>query len=129
MPPGTMIPCLSYPDVGVAVDWLESAFGFRERLRIADHRSQLVFGRGSIVVVAGSDAAPAGHSVMVRVGDVDAIHRRAVDHGARSLEPPTDHGYGERQCTVVDHAGHVWTFSQSIADVDPATWGGIPRES
>jgi hypothetical protein len=23
--------------------------------------------------------------------------------------------------------GHVWTFSQSIADVDPASWGGVLR--
>jgi hypothetical protein len=25
-------------------------------------------------------------------------------------------------------AGYVWTFSQSIADVDPAAWGGVLKE-
>lgn len=123
-----MIPCLSYPDVAEAVAWLESAFGFHERLRIGDHRSQLVFGNGSMVVVAGSAEQPAGHSVMVRVDDVAAIHRRAVDHGAHVVEPPSDHVYGERQCTVVDPGGHIWTFSESIADVDPADWGGKRRD-
>ena len=24
-----------------------------------------------------------------------------------------------------DPGGHHWTFSQSIADVDPAEWGGV----
>jgi uncharacterized glyoxalase superfamily protein PhnB len=34
------------------------------------------------------------------------------------------HMYGERQYTVEDPGGHRWTFSQSVADVDPADWGG-----
>jgi uncharacterized glyoxalase superfamily protein PhnB len=61
---------------------------------------------------------------MVRVADVDAHHRRAVEHGAQVLQAPTTFPYGERQYTVRDHGGHVWTFSESVADVDPATWGG-----
>jgi uncharacterized glyoxalase superfamily protein PhnB len=28
----------------------------------------------------------------------------------------------QRQYSVVDVGGHVWTFSQSIADVDPDSW-------
>jgi len=28
----------------------------------------------------------------------------------------------------VDPGGHRWTFSQSIADVDPADWGGTLKE-
>lgn len=35
-----------------------------------------------------------------------------------------DHPYGERQYTVQDLGGHAWTFSQTLADVDPASWGG-----
>jgi hypothetical protein len=35
---------LSYPDVGVAADWLCKAFGFTIRLRIANHRIQLKAG-------------------------------------------------------------------------------------
>jgi len=31
--------------------------------------------------------------------------------------------FGERQYTVEDPWGNRWTFSQSIADVDPAAWG------
>lgn len=38
--------------------------------------------------------------------------------------PPTDFPYGERQYSAEDVGGHGWTFSQSIADVDPSIWGG-----
>ena len=62
---------------------------------------------------------------MVRVEDADAHHERAVAAGARIVQPPTDYPYGERQYTAEDLAGHRWTFSQSLADVDPADWGGI----
>ena len=50
-PPGTVIPELDYPDVATAAAWLCAAFGFAERLRIANHRFQLTIGSGSIVVV------------------------------------------------------------------------------
>jgi uncharacterized glyoxalase superfamily protein PhnB len=40
IPSSTVIPVLVYPDVREAAAWLESAFGFAERLRIGDaHRS------------------------------------------------------------------------------------------
>jgi hypothetical protein len=29
----------------------------------------------------------------------------------------------------VDLGGHVWTISQTVADVHPQTWGGVLREA
>jgi uncharacterized glyoxalase superfamily protein PhnB len=37
---------------------------------------------------------------------------------------PTDFEYGERQYAAEDFAGHHWTFSQTLHDVEPETWGG-----
>jgi uncharacterized glyoxalase superfamily protein PhnB len=54
----------------------------------------------------------------------DGHHDAAVRAGAVILRPPTDYPYGERQYTAEDLGGHRWTFSESIADVDPASWGG-----
>ena len=122
MPSGDVIPELSYPDIAVAVAWLCSAFGFRQRLRIAGHRAQLSVGSGSVVAVQAVPSAPG--SVMVRVADVDAHYLVACAHGAHVSGPPTTHPYGERQYSAVDFAGHRWVFSQSVADVDPADWGG-----
>ncbi len=124
VPPCTVIPVLSYPDVGVAADWLCKAFGFTVRLRIANHRVQLKAGDGCIVVAEGNVPVDSAHLVMVRVPDVDSHHERARQQGARILAPPTDHPYGERQYNVQDFAGHRWTFTQSVADVAPAQWGG-----
>lgn len=125
MPRCTVIPVLAYPNVTEAIDWLCGAFGFTVRLRIANHRAQLNAGDGAVVLteqrVAGVQAS---HSVMVRVENVDRHYEQASRHGARLLLPPSDHPYGERQYSVEDLAGHAWTFSQSIADVDPREWGG-----
>jgi uncharacterized glyoxalase superfamily protein PhnB len=126
MPHATVIPELAYADVGKACDWLCAAFGFTLRWRVGGHRAQLNVGDGAIVVHEGGPAAAAAtHSLMVRVDDVQRHHDRAAQHGARILRPPTDFPYGERQYTAVDLDGHVWTFSQSIADVDPTSWGAL----
>ena len=128
MPPGTFIPELGYPDVLEAAKWLCRAFGFSERLRIGTHRVQLTFGEGSVVVIQSLEAALVGHErthrVMVRVMEIDKHFERAVRSGAAVHAPPTTHPFGERQYTVEDISGHVWTFSESIADVHPQEWGG-----
>ncbi|MGH2492626.1 MAG: VOC family protein [Candidatus Limnocylindria bacterium] len=124
-PSSTVIPVLAYDDVARASDWLCRAFSFTERLRIADHRAQLVFGDGAVILTA-RDSEGRG-AVLVRVADADRHHERARESGARILHPPTDYPYGERQYVAEDLGGYVWTFSQSIADVDRALWGGTLR--
>ena len=94
VPEAVVIPELAYRDVREAVDWLTRAFGFRERLQIGDHRAQLVYEDGAVIVIQRDEDFP----------------------------------YGERQYNAQDPAGHVWTFSESIADVDPADWGGTLKD-
>ena len=121
IPDCTVIPELGYPDVGAAVAWLCDAFGFTLRIRIANHRAQLSVGDGAIVVREGNAG---GDRVMIRVDDADGHCQRAERAGARIVQRPTDHPFGERQYTAVDFAGREWVFSQSIADVAPEAWGG-----
>ena len=125
VPESSVIPELPYPDVREAVDWLARAFGFEERLQIGDHRAQLLFENGAVIAIQGD--AP-GSTLLVRVTDADAHHARAAGAGAKILSEPEDYPYGERQYSAVDLGGHRWTFSQSIADVDPAEWGGTLKE-
>jgi uncharacterized glyoxalase superfamily protein PhnB len=128
MPDSDVIPTLAYADVGEAVAWLCDKFGLGERLRIGDHRAQLSFGSGAVVVTQlppGAARASHGHGLMVRVPDADRHHAHAAGRGARILHAPQSQPYGERQYTAEDLGGHVWTFSQTIADIDPATWGGV----
>src|SRR5271170_1873208 len=79
VPDATVIPVLTYPDVRAAVVWLTNTFGFEERVRIGeDHRSQLQFGDGAVIVAdVQADRTPprsgqVTHSVLVRVEDVQA---------------------------------------------------------
>ncbi len=124
MPPGPVIPELPYADVTAAAQWLCNAFGFTERLRIGNHRIQLHVGDGALVVVEAGDASAAASRVMVPVADVDAHHATAKAAGAKVIGEPTTYPFGERQYSVLDVGGHRWTFTQSVADVDPASWGG-----
>jgi hypothetical protein len=123
MPSATVIPELPYASVLEAAAWLAAAFGFSERLRIGRHRVQLAFGQGAVIAVR-SEGDPVPQSILVRVDDVDRHCDAARGAGATIVAEPADYPYGERQYTAVDVGGHRWTFSESIADVDPADWGG-----
>src|SRR6476469_2028484 len=129
-PPSSVTPVLTYPDVAEAVEWLTDVFGFVEHVRIGDHRAQLGFGDGAIVVADASHgrAEPTSedrtHSVLIRVASVDNHHERTRAAGARILNDPTTHMYGERQYSAMDLAGHMWTFTESVTDLEPEEWGG-----
>ena len=131
VPPFSVMPSLTYPDVGHVVEWLTRAFGLVEHIRIGDHRAQLGFGDGALVVAdATHGRCPPGadesvtHSVMVREEDVNAHYETVLAASGRILSEPADYPYGERQYTVADLAGHHWTFTQSVADLAPEEWGG-----
>ena len=126
MPAAAVIPELVYNDVGEAIDWLCDRFGFVERWRVGDHRAQLSFGNGTVVVTEPrtSRALPGPQSLLVRVDNADAHYDRARQRGAKILEPPKDFPYGERQYVAEDLGGHHWGFSESIADLAPEEWGG-----
>jgi uncharacterized glyoxalase superfamily protein PhnB len=131
VPTATVIPVLVYPDVRAAVAWLTDAFGFIERVRVGQaHRSQLQIGVDGAMIAAdvrGEQQPPEPHAtthiIKVRVEDVDAQFERARSRGARVLQEPTDHEYGERECTVEDLAGHRWQFTQTLRDVAPEAIG------
>jgi uncharacterized glyoxalase superfamily protein PhnB len=131
-PPATVTPVLIYPDVRAAVAWLESAFGFQERVRIGEaHRAQLRVGSDGAIVVGDvrADQAPpteglVTHLIKVRVADVDGAFARARDFGTRVLQEPTTYEYGERSCVLEDVGGHRWELTQTVRDVEPEEWGG-----
>jgi uncharacterized glyoxalase superfamily protein PhnB len=132
IPAATVVPVLIYPDVREAVAWLTAAFGFAERVRIGEsHRAQMKVRESGAVIAADvrherrpPRAGEETHSVLVRVEAADDHCERARAHGARILMEPRDFEYGERQYEAEDLAGHRWTFSQTLADVAPESWGG-----
>ena len=76
VPRAVVIPVLTYEDVAEASEWLCRAFGFKERLRVGNHRVQLIFGDGAVIITAGrrargNDTDPVSHAVHVRIDDAD----------------------------------------------------------
>jgi predicted enzyme related to lactoylglutathione lyase len=122
------VPVLGYRDVAKAIKWLSSAFRFTERLRTSPesdgsiHHAQIAIGEGSAILTDGP-------SVFVPVADVDAHYERAKGFGAKILSPPDTKPFGERQYSVEDPEGHRWTFSQSVADVNPEAWGALVSQT
>ena len=144
-PAGTIVPRLIYEDVSKAIDWLCDAFGFVEILRWGPADSptaQLAVGEGAIFVSGprvGHGSADRlafrpprphelSHSVMVHVEDVDRHYEHARQRGARILLPLETYRFGERQYSAQDLGGHLWTFTQSVADVAPEEWGATPAK-
>jgi uncharacterized glyoxalase superfamily protein PhnB len=126
----SIYPTLLYADAKAAVKQLTEAFGFTE-LAVYENEdglvahAELVQGNGAVMLGSkgtGSaydkvmkDAGPTG--VYVVVDDVDAHHRRAVEHGAEILMPPTDQDYGSRDYMARDAEGHVWSFGTYAPEI------------
>lgn len=128
VPPCAVIPVLIYPDPNAAAEWLQKAFGFTVRLRIANHRIQMRAGEGCFTVAEGNVEPNRSCIVQVRIQDALGHCERARLNGAQILTEPTDHMYGERQYNARDFHGHYWDFTETIADVEPESWGGISVE-
>ncbi|MGW8061356.1 VOC family protein [Streptomyces ziwulingensis] len=119
----SVYPTLLYADAGAAVRQLTRAFGFIELAVYEGEDGSVVhaeLAQGNGAVMLGSkgtgsrfdeamkNAGPTG--IYVVVEDVDAHHRRAVEHGADILMPPTDQEYGSRDYMARDLEGNVWSF-------------------
>jgi len=122
------------------IDWLCDAFGFGVRLKIEGdndriEHSELTFGEGLIMVgserrgepkfgtqmISPMTAAGNTQSMMVFVDDVDAHCAHARSKGARIVDEPTVHDYGEdywtdRSYGALDPEGHLWWFTQRLRD-------------
>jgi uncharacterized glyoxalase superfamily protein PhnB len=124
VPPCAVIPVLYYPSPQEAAEWLQRAFGFTVRLRIDNHRIQMRAGEGCFTVAEGHAKPNHSCTVQVRIQDAAGHCERARLAGARIVAEVQDEVYGERQYSAEDFYGHKWNFTQTIADVEPETWGG-----
>jgi uncharacterized glyoxalase superfamily protein PhnB len=132
------VPFLSYQDVGAAVEWLNSAFGFRERGdRYTNDDGTVTHAEleldGALVMLGWPGPAyrsPKAHSaeceqarkwleppnvvdgVLVYVDDLDEHCERARAAGATILREPVEEPYGKLY-SAADVEGHRWMFMQA----------------
>lgn len=133
----TVTPCVLYENVENALAFLSGAFGFEETLRYNDpagyvSHAEMRRGKGTVLLGDPGDEYRSPHhlgaatvQIHLSVDGVDALYQRALDAGATVDRASADHAYGELSFTGRDPEGHVWTFAQTIADVEPQEWGAI----
>jgi uncharacterized glyoxalase superfamily protein PhnB len=132
-PPGyqRVSPYLLYEDAAREVEYLERAFGFRERRSTTGAAGrthyELLLGEDGLVMLGQMGESFKGprslgvqpaSMVHVYVDDVDALHERAKAAGADVTELETA-PVGDRRFTATDPEGQVWVFAQRIASPTP----------
>ena len=129
-----------YQDAAAAIDWLCAAFGFEVRLKVEGdngriEHSELTYGEGLIMVGQESPEADRAwkrsmrspkslggactQSIMFFVDDAKAHCARARAGGARIVEEPTTHDYGEDYWSdlsygALDPEGHMWWIAERL---------------
>jgi uncharacterized glyoxalase superfamily protein PhnB len=128
-----------YRDAARMIDWLCEAFGFEVRLKIEGdagsiEHSELTYGDGLVMVgqertgakarfgVAFMSPLTAGgntQGLMIYVDDVDAHCERARKAGAKIVDEPKNHDYGDdywadRGYGAQDPEGHLWWVMQRM---------------
>ena len=58
-------------------------------------------------------------SMHLYVGDVDMIHQRAIEHGAKEVMKPENMFWGDRFSKVQDPMGMHWELATHVEDVAP----------
>jgi DNA-binding transcriptional MerR regulator len=122
------IAILVYEDIEAALDYLVRVFGFGPGELMRDSDGQVVHaeiqaGDGEFWLHMESEPfglktpkhlGGASGTMAIIVGDVDAHHRHAAEHGATIRYQPIDQPYGYREYSAVDPEGHLWSFMKPI---------------
>jgi PhnB protein len=114
-----MHPLRAEPVIG----FLKRAFGAQELAKYASpdgvvHHAQIRVG-DSVVEMgeANGPYQPMQSMFYLYVPDCDAVYRRALAAGAKSIQEPADHPYGDRSGGVTDPFGNTWYIATHIKDV------------
>jgi uncharacterized glyoxalase superfamily protein PhnB len=138
----SITPYVLYEDCDAALDFLQRAFGFEEKLRSIAPDGETVWhaemALGDSIIFLGDpgddyeNPRKVGETVGFYVyldGDLDTHHERAKEAGAEITEEPTDQAYGDRRYSAKDPEGHRWYFAQTIREVAPEEWGALVPEA
>jgi PhnB protein len=128
-------PYLIVKGAAKAIEFYKHAFNATELLRMPGPGGRIMHAElklGDSVVMLADEApemgyrAPAGDSsggasvsLYLYDADVDATVNRAVAAGAKVTRPVADQFYGDRNGTLVDPFGHVWSVGTHKEDVSP----------
>jgi uncharacterized glyoxalase superfamily protein PhnB len=105
-----VIPRIAVDDPEALVGFIRATFGAAGDFS-PNRPSELWIG-GSLVMVGSTiERAPMPAFLYVYVEDTDAVFRRAIERGARSLEEPRDTPYGDRRAMIRDGWNNLWQIA------------------
>ena len=125
----SVTPYLMVRDANRALAFYAQAFGARELMRLPTPdgkvaHAEVMIGDSHVMLADESREFPGpqtlngvGVSLMLYVDDVDATFARAIAAGATERRAVADHFYGDRNGTLADPFGHVWTIATHVEDV------------
>jgi len=74
-------------------------------------------GDSVISVMQPIDGQQTRSAFYVYVRDVDDVHQRAIEAGAKSIQEPTKAVHGDLMATVIDPFGNQWTIASRIEQI------------
>jgi uncharacterized glyoxalase superfamily protein PhnB len=117
----TVTPYLHPVGAHKLIEFLKQAFGAEELVRYDSPEGQVLHAKIRIgdSVVETSEAhgwwQPLPTMIYMYVPDADALYNRAMQAGAKSLSPPADQPYGDRNGGVEDPFGNQWYLATPIS--------------
>ena len=115
----TVTPYLFVDNPELLIDFLKHAFLAKEINRSVDPANGnianciLQIGEACLMISQANGRFEGMKTALyLYVDDVEAIHKRAVDNGAKVEYEPTDMPYGDRQSGIIDPCGNYWWISK-----------------
>lgn len=130
----TVTPYLTLQNPEAVMDFLKRTFDTQEieamrdeqgKVRHAEMKvgtSVLMFGR------ARDQWTPRPATFYVYVADCDAVYKKALAAGGKSITEPTNQFYGDRHAAVSDSEGNQWWIATHVEDVPPEEMDRRARE-
>lgn len=122
----TVTPYLVVEDVAKLIDFLSRAFDAKEvhRSLLPDGHithAEMKIGDSPVMMGGARDPwKPRLATLYMYVEDVDALFRKAIEAGGKSLQEPKDQFYGDRSGGVEDPCGNFWYIATHVEDVSHA---------
>jgi PhnB protein len=129
----SIVPHIYVDGAAEAIAFYKRAFGAVELFRVAGPNGKIqhaeILIHGSVLMIGDPDDKLYGDprtlgrctaGLHIFVADNAAVLRRAVEAGAKEIQPPTDMFYGANSASLRDPFGHVWVLLAWKENLEPA---------